>query len=800
VFSRPRHPVRWTLGGLCVAALLTLGWPLPSSLPKPTRAPSLDVTAQRGTLLREARPQGRQRPVAVADLPPFVTDALVAVEDQRFWGHPGVDPIAMVRALRQNWTHGRIVSGGSTLTMQVARLLRDDPPRTVGQKLIEMHLALRLGLWYSKEEILSLWLNRVSFGNRTRGIAAAARLYFGKAARDLTRPEAAYLVGLPRSPSRYNPLRHPDRAERRQHRVLRAMHEQGVLTAAEQTRLAAVPVTPDAPAPVFRAPHLTRWVLRHRSVEADAPLTELRTTIDWGLQERVAGLVRAHVETFRSETLTNAAAVVLDNRTGAIRAYVGSAEFWDARHGGQNDGVRMLRQPGSTLKPFTYAHALTSRRYTPASILADIPLDVPEASGAFTPTNYDNSYHGPTPLRVALASSFNVPAVRLARDFGPPALLETLRGFGFTSLDRAPSHYGVGLTLGNGEVQLLELARAYAGLARGGTLPPVHATRWGRTTTGDTLRPHRPSPRPTGVSPGVSHLLTDILDDPAARAPGFGRGGPLELPFPVAVKTGTSKDYRDNWTVGYTPTHTVAVWAGNFDGSPMDRMSGVMGAAPLFHSIMREVVAGGSFDRPEALRSARICPASGHRPGAHCPAPRRESFLPGTVPTDTCTVHRIVALDTHTGRRATAGTDPAHVVEKRFTVHPPRYHDWMREHDIPLPPPARPEAQSARASPSSVRPRIQSPGDDATFYIDPVLRRTYQTIRLRGTVPDGVTGAHWVVDGSRHAPADAPARWTLTPGTHRLVLRGHRNGRSVESAPVRLRVVSAENPPARSKR
>ena len=792
------HPFWWGLAVIGLLGLLSLGWPLPSSVSSTASAPSLEVTARDGALLREARPEGRQRSVSVAELPPSVAHALTAVEDQRFWVHPGVDPIAIGRALWQNWTHGKIVSGGSTLTMQVARLLRGDRPRTVPQKLLEMHLALRLELRRSKPEILSLWLNRVSFGNRARGIEAAAQLYFGKSARDLTRPEAAYLVGLPRSPSRYNPFRHPDRAKQRQHRVLRAMREQGFLTAAEQTRLAAVSVTPDAPAPVFRAPHLTRWVLRHRPAAAEPPLTELRTTIDARLQRRVARLVRAHVATFRSEALTNAAAVVLDNRTGAIRAYVGSADFWDARHGGQNDGVRMLRQPGSSLKPFTYAHALASRRYTPASILADIELHVPEASGAFTPENYDNSYHGPTPLRVALASSFNVPAVRLARTFGPPALLETLRDVGFASLDRAPSHYGVGLTLGNGEVRLLELARAYAGLARGGTLPPVHATRWGRTAPGDTVAAPPGPPHPTGLSPAVSHLITDILDDPHARAPGFGRGGPLELPFPVAAKTGTSKDYRDNWTVGTTPTHTVAVWAGNFDGAPMDRMSGVMGAAPLFHSIMREVGSGGAFDRPDVLQSARICPASGRRPGAHCPAPRRESFLPGTVPTDTCTVHRVVAVDTRTGRRAAPTATPAHVVEKRFTVYPERYHDWMREHDVPRPPPARSGTRAAAAS--TARPRIQYPADNATFYVDPVLRRQYQTIRLRGTVPDGVTDAHWVVDGTRHAPADAPAWWTLTPGTHRLVLRGRRDGRPVDSAPVRLRVVATEDPPARSKR
>jgi penicillin-binding protein 1C len=305
------------------------------------RRTSLDVTARSQALLRSVHPQGRSQPVSVRAVPRSVVDALIAIEDRRFYAHPGVDPLALGRALWSNWTRGRVVSGGSTVTMQVAEQLRGTPSPTIANKLVEMHLALRLELRRSKREILSLWLNRVSFGNRVHGIGAAAQVYFGKSARDLTPAEAAYLVGLPRAPSRYNPFRHPERAEERQRRVLRAMQDAGFLTPSERKRLAAVPLDVQDPDPVVRAPHLTRWVLRHRRPESGLPLAEIRTTIDPALQATVAGLVEGHVQTFRQETLTNAAAVVLDNRTGAIRAYVGSADFWDARHGGQNDGVRM---------------------------------------------------------------------------------------------------------------------------------------------------------------------------------------------------------------------------------------------------------------------------------------------------------------------------------------------------------------------------------------------------------------------------------------------------------------------------
>lgn len=681
--------------------------------------------------------------------------------------------------------------------MQVARLLRNAPHRGWLDKLAEMHLALRLELHHTKDEILMLWLNRVPFGNRARGIEAAARLYFGKSAQDLTTAEAAYLIGLPQSPSRYNPFRHPDRAKARQQRVLRAMERAGHLIPDARHHLADLPLDLQLPDRIFRAPHFTQWLLQ--SLPDDAGSIELHTTLDRDLQQRVAAIVRGHITQLADRSVTNATAVVLDNRTGAILAYVGSADFWDARTGGQNDGVRMRRQPGSALKPFTYAAALATRRFTPASILADTPLQVREAGGAFSPENYDRRYHGPVPLREALASSYNVPAVRMTRRLGPETLLQTLRDAGFASLDQPASHYGVGLTLGNGEVQLLELARAYAGLARGGSLPPLRTVRWHITASGDTIRvPPLKASRPNGIMPSIAYLITDILQDPEARAPAFGRGSPLELPFPAAVKTGTSKDYRDNWTVGYTPRHTVAVWVGNFDGSPMRWVSGVSGAGPIFQSIMQELGSSGDFRRPPGIETATICPASGQRPGAHCPAPRQGVFLAGTAPADTCTVHRRVQIDTRSGLRATTETPERFVQAKRFTVHPERFHPWMREHDMPLPPPiphAAATTRSPRDTEASITDRlqIQYPDDGTTYRLDPVLRADHQQIHLRGTASDVLHDVHWTVDGTRLDADYRDATWRLEPGTHTLILRAMRSdGQPVQSRPVRIRVFGVQ--------
>ena len=754
---------------LLAVSAASLAWPVDLDKHESTR--SVRITDQDGRLLREVRPDGRGRPVRLEAMSPAVIEALIATEDRHFYRHPGVNPLALARAAWMNAKAGHVVSGGSTITMQVARVLRGRQGASLMDKLAEMHLALRLELRLTKKEILALWLERVPFGNETYGIEAAARLYFAKSANDLTTAEAAFLVGLPQSPSRYNPFRHVARARARQRRVLWAMERNGVLRTSERQRLEKLPVDLDEPEATFHAPHLTSAIAA--SLPARSGVVEIRTTLDGTLQQTVEALAKGHLERLADASVTNAAVLVLDNATGEVLAYVGSADFWDVRGGGQNDGVRMRRQPGSALKPFTYAHALATRRYTTASILPDLPLQVLEAGGAFSPQNYDEVYHGPVPLGEALANSYNVPAVRVAREIGPGALLQTLRQTGFASLDQPAQHYGVGLTLGSGEVTLWELARAYAGLARGGTLPDVRAERWRRTAQGDTLRPPSGLTEPSGISPQVSYLITDILRDPEARAAAFGRGGPLDLPFPCAVKTGTSKDYRDNWTVGYTPRHTVAVWVGNFDGAPMRWVSGVTGAGPLFHAVMQALGSGGDFVRPGGLVEATVCPASGERPGAFCPARRQRPFLGGTAPTDTCTVHHRLRIDRRTGLLA-GDAAPLEAVEgKTFAVYPPAYHAWMREHGWPLPPTMRREdlADITAGDPTvTERLQIQYPESGTAFRVDPVLRSAYQKIHLSGSAPGDLLDVHWRINGRRLVGSYQGAAWPLEPGTHRIEL------------------------------
>ena len=777
-------------------AAASLAWPLPRAADPAADARSIRLTGRDGTLLREIRPDGRGTPVALADVPPFAVAALVATEDRRFYRHAGVDAAALGRAVWTALRRGRARSGASTLTMQVARGLRaaetGGGPRGLWDKLAEMHLALRLERHLDKRAILALWLNRAYFGGGAYGIEAAAQTAFGTRARDLTRADAALLVGLPQRPTAYDLRRHPEAALARRRVVLAAAVREHLLTAAEAADLAAAPLAlTTAHAPVD-AMHLAE---RLRPSMPDGA-TEVRTTLDARTQATAEALVRTHLARLAASGAApgggvgvNAAVVVLDNATGDVLAYVGSGDYWDAPALGRNDGAVALRQAGSALKPFVYGLALDTRRTTAASILADIETDIPDGRGAYRPRNYDRTFHGPVPLRQALASSFNVPAVALARDLGPATLLGALRQDGFATLTRDAETYGVGLALGNGEVRLVDLASAYAGLARGGLRPIPRTTLWTRTASGDTLGGPRVTVAPMALSPGAAFVVADILSDPEARAPGFGRGGPLELPFPVAVKTGTSKDYRDNWAVGASPRHTVAVWVGRFDGSPMHRVSGVSGAAPILRAIFEAMGSDGGFARPSGVVEGEVCPHAGHLAGRLCPSRRREWFLAGTLPRDTCRVHVAVALDRRSGLRADGTTPASERVVRAFTDYGPVFHGWMRARGLAVPPAVF--ASAARASGSAAasdRLVLDVPSDGTRLLLDPHLRRDYQRLAMRVRADAGLGALVWRVDG-REVGRGPSHDWPLTPGRHTIdVTAVDESGRRLRSRPARVTV------------
>jgi len=754
------------LGGVLWAALLEL----PAGALDPRAVASVSVTGRDGSLLRTALPRedGGALWVPLSSLSPHLVQATIAGEDQRFFEHRGVDPRALLRALGQVLALRRVVSGGSTITMQLARLLRPSP-RTLAAKLREAVLAIKLERRLSKEQILWLYLNRAPYGNRTFGVEAAAQAYLGKPAARLSLAEAALLSALPRSPAGYNPYRHRDRLLRRQREILRRMAAQGRI-GAEPLRLAlAEPIAWARGERPFLAPHLVERVLADPGLRE---ATRVRTSLDLALQEQVEVALREAVRRLRPHGVSNAAALVVENRTGEVLAYVGSADFWDEKDGGQNDGTLARRQAGSTLKPFTYALALERGR-TAASLLQDLPAHFTTDKGDYAPRNYDDTFHGPVRLRVALGSSYNVPAVHTAEIVGLDALLKLLRDLGFTSLDQPARHYGLGLTLGNGDTTLQELTAAYATLARHGEWLPLRLVQEARRADGSPLPLPETRPRRL-LSAAATHVIADILADPMARLPAFGKQTVLEVGFPASVKTGTSKDFRDNWTVGFTSAVTVGVWVGNFDGSSMHNVSGITGAGPLW----AEIVTAESRDRPPAMVEApppglterEICPVSGEIAGPHCGAAVREIFIPGSEPTRLCPMHQELTLDRRNGLLAGDGC-PTGVSERRlFTVYPPRFRGWALEHGIEPPPsadsPLCPRPPGARA-----RVSVRFPVHGDRYFLDPDLRRSHQRVPLEAVVEGLAREVRWLVDGREVARAGYPfaAAWTVRPGQHTVL-------------------------------
>jgi penicillin-binding protein 1C len=574
--------------------------------------------------------------------------------------------------------------------------------RTFVQKLREAIVALRLEHRYTKGEILALYVNLAPYGEQTTGIVRASRRYFGCAPEDLTVAQAAWLAALPQRPSA------PRRALARQRAILALMNAPAE---ARKERLSFARATPP-----MLAPHFVQRVLAQHVGRALQPV--IRTSLDATLQRDVQGIIAAHRANLLRHGAHSVAVVVLDNRSGEFLAYEGSGDYFGDDFGGAIDGVTTLRQPGSALKPFTYAVAF-EQGFTPASVLADVPQHFPTAEEGvvYTPRNYDGTYRGPLRARLALAGSENVPAVALLSKVGPPSLLRLLRGAGFSDLTRTADYYGLGLTLGDAEVTLEQLTRAYSIFARGGA---------------------------GVVSQRTAFWITDILSDPSAREYIFGSGGSLDFDFPVAVKTGTSQAYRDNWTVGYTRAVTVGVWVGNFDRTELRNSSGVTGAGPIFHAVMlaanrkREQTI---VEPPRDVERQLVCALSGARPSPWCPTVDSE-WLPNDAPVQFCAWH-------HDG----------------YVAWPAEYHEWA--------------APQTRRSSLVVRRedalRITNPANDATYLIDPTLRSEFQSLHLRAT-----GDAKWIVDGKPSA-----REWPLAPGKHVIAAMDSRGRHDAVTITVR---------------
>lgn len=699
------------------------------SCPMPEALPNRAVTDRNGVLLSlvAGADHYRQQPLPTdVELPPVLVRALVAAEDRRFFYHGGVDPLALARAAWDKLTGGPR-SGGSTITMQLAKMLCGNRERTARAKVQEILLARQLEMRLSKEEILRAYLDRADFGNLCRGAETAAAFYYGKPAAALDTREAAMLVGLVQAPSRLNPLRHPHAAFRRCNRVLLCMGETPY--EGKGTGVQSHPLT-------------LASSLRHEPG---------RLTLDAALQERCRSIAAEEVQKQLRQHMTQAAVVVLDNRSGDVLAAVGAA-LPHSEHGGQLDGTRMPRSAGSTLKPFVYLLGFEHGLWA-GSVLADVPTLYRSSDGIQAPTDYNGHYRGPITVREALACSQNVPAMEALNDHGGvPAFHELLQRLGMPPAEE-PAHYGLGLAIGNAQVTLTALVRAYACLARGGTLPELH-----------TRLPHGENEGERLFSPELCYVISDILSDPRARAAAFGYARHMRFPFRVACKTGTSSDFRDNWCVGYTADYTVGVWAGNFDNSSMFRVSGISGAGPIFRRVMEtlyEQGAGGaplmgrapSFpERPAALQEAEIDTRTGLLAVPSTPAEyrRRELGLPEQLPTAT-------------GRYDERGRA---LLDARFA-------EWLAES-------GKKHLYAVNETEDGGRyPTILIPAHNTTLELDPTLPQNGSLVELRSTLPPAVSV--WECSTLRLSCRNGKWYAELRPGTHVLHVTDTQTQRHAES-------------------
>ena len=705
-------------------------------------------------------------------LPERIVACLLAVEDKRYYEHFGVDFRSLLRALVNNLS-GRPRQGASTIPMQVARLQRPGE-RTLWRKACEMGTAVWLNRKYGHEDVLRHYLKIVPQGNRIHGVAYAARRYFQKPLADLSWAEAAVLASLPRAPGRMNLYRFEGRrkAFERATLILKLLHKNGTLDAENlaisQRQLKALKI----PIKESRPFHSYHAILRlQETMNGTASYTKpVSTTLDLPLQEVVDSIAGEAMEHLRQRGAGNLAVIVAERETGAIRSYLGSDFYADTDFSGAINYVITPRSAGSTLKPFIYALGMETGAFSPASVLADVPFNLVHSRGQYSIANYDERHLGPMLYRKALANSRNVPAVHVLKAVGLAKTYDLFRQLGLAKDDRSASVYGLGLAIGGLYVTLEDLVAAYGVLGVDGR---AFRLRWFEATDEET---------PTQLIPeDVARQITLFLSDPLARLPTFTRMGPLEYPFPVAVKTGTSQGFRDAWTVAYSSKYIVGAWIGHPDHERMKQVAG-LDAARLVKEILlflhpkeRRGVAETPFPPPQLHQDSgdsvgyqlvELCPLSGELVTEACSETVLEYLPSGTEPTASCPVHQMFAVDRRTGALADPTTPPERMEIRSYAVLSRRFTDWGALHGYDSPP-------STSAESPFVSIAIAEPVDGSVFRFHPDTPQQLQSIALRANVSPVVPEIIWYVDGEPFQKVAYPytTRWHLRAGSHALQAR-----------------------------
>jgi penicillin-binding protein 1C len=716
------------------------------------------------------------------DVSPYLVTALLEFEDKRFYQHAGIDLYALARAVWQNLTHGRVVSGASTITMQVARLL--SPSRRYGTltgKLVQMWRALQLEWQLSKQEILELYFNLAPYGKNIEGVTAASWLYFRKPPATLQWTEALALAITPKSPNAYRPDRFPGVAQQHCQHLAEQLRQRGKISEADWWFIDCTRPPGQLRALPRAAPHLlarlhsdagrnSRLVLQGATT-APAHGYAVRTTIDLDVQRRVEQTVTGYLRDLRGQGIRHAAVLVIENASGEVLAYVGSPDFDDKANAGEVDGIRARRSPGSTLKPFLYARALETGNYTPQTLLANVPMRYP----GYHPQNFTPSELGVTHFAEALQRSLNLPAVALNAALGKTHdLLSLLWDAGVSTLPYSREQYQ-SLVLGGGEMRLDELTTLYAALARGGTLVPTRLVQ----------TPLPPAATQPLLTPEASFIISEILRH--TPVPGYAaRAGVFRDVPDVAWKTGTSSRRRDAWTVGYNPRYTVGVWVGNFASDPVEHMTGQSAAAPLFFRVFRQLPGSEASPwpaPPERVIEMRVCALSGHLPTTHCPAQTRTWWIAGVTKPEFCQMHVQLLIDRVSGRRLSEpclrqrGLPAARIWRKPGILWPREAGWWLARMEGAEIFPPYDEGCAPETARHGLPPLLQTPLDGEHYVVQrgpaphlPLPR--FDKIVFSVAVSNEVNRLDWFLNGKKMITTKPGETypWHPEPGQYELVI------------------------------
>jgi len=678
--------------GLLTIAFIILGiWFFTRDLPSPKQLENRQIPQttkiydRNNKLLFNVYSDQNRTVVPLSEIPENLKKATIAIEDKDFYKHRGFDTFGIARAFRKTVIEGDI-QGGSTITQQLVKSVFLSPERTINRKIKELYLAFRVEMAFSKDQILEMYLNQVPFGGTAWGVSAAAEQYFGKSVADLTLSESALLAGLPAAPTYYSPFGQDlQRSKDRQKLVLGRMVAEGYISQDEAESAANEEIVFQRSSVDIKAPHFVMYVREYlaekygETVAAQGGL-KVVTTLDLDVQESSQKVVSENIEKLKDLRVSNGAALVTKPKTGEILAMVGSKDFFDTSIDGNVNVTVARRQPGSSIKPINYGAALEKRLITPATVIMDVPTIFSGGPIPYKPVNYDGRFHGPVQVRFALGNSYNIPAVKVLGILGVTEMIKKAREMGITTFEDE-SRYGLSLTLGGGEVKMTEMATAFGSFANEGNRVDLVPILIITDSKGKVLEEFKPKTSRKVISTEVSFLVSSILSDNGARSAAFGGSSFLNIKGKtVAVKTGTTDDKRDNWTIGYTPSFLVTTWVGNNDNTPMhpSLASGITGAAPIWNGIMTELLkdkVNETFKVPSGVKGVEVCSTTGGLKNESCNN-RFEYFIAGTEPSKDTFVKTKVWVDIKTGKIVPAGTPESEEREEIVIQDPYQKQDF----------------------------------------------------------------------------------------------------------------------------